>query len=326
MQRRSTTPFILVALTITLAGVASHASPLWTALRPGIAHRSHIVTVIIPLCVLTVLGAGAVALWVRRFLPGRRDVESSPRTMLVRGLPPTAAGIAALSLLTIAGMDLGRPASAEPAEALGAFGESSRRSAPASTIVGWWDWLAGASSEVSDPEESRGMEPSPADRFPPIFMLMAALAAVVAGGAAWQWYRTRSASARGSPKGPDHQAVHTSLVHIIDAMLADPDPNTAIRGAYARLLETLDVCGTGRLDHEGPLEHLHRVLGTLRVHPEPLRELVELFEVARFSTHPLGPQHRDQALRALRAAAADLQGASPTRPDHAALRSAWTHT
>lgn len=326
MQRRSTTTLTLVVLAITLAGVASLGSPLWTALRPGVANRLRIVTVIVPLCTLGVLGAGAVALWVRRGLSARRGVESPFRSTLMRGLPPAAAGIAALSLLMIAGTNLGRSTSAEPAGAPGAYDESSSRSAPASTIVGWWDWLAGASSEVPDPEAPRGTEPSPADRFPPTFMLLAALAAVVAGGAAWQWHRTRSASARDAPKGPDHQAVHTSLVHIIDAMLADPDPNTAIRGAYARLLQTLDVCGTGRLDHEGPLEHLHRVLGTLRVSPEPLRELVELFEVARFSTHQLGPQHRDQALRALRAAAVDLQGARPARPDPGALRSAGAHT
>jgi hypothetical protein len=89
-------------------------------------------------------------------------------------------------------------------------------------------------------------------------------------------------------------------------MLADPDPSTAIIGAYARLLEGLAACDVGRREHEAPLEHLRRTLTILRVRPEPLRQLIGLFEVARFSTHSLTGSHRDQALSALRAAATDL--------------------
>lgn len=117
---------------------------------------------------------------------------------------------------------------------------------------------------------------------------------------------------------PDHEAAReqmaASLDDSIDAMVDDPDPRTAIIGAYARLLEGLAASDEARRPHEAPVEHLERVLGTLSVRPEPLRALIGLFEVARFSTHPLGEPDRARALDALRAAAADLAAARPAAP------------
>jgi hypothetical protein len=108
------------------------------------------------------------------------------------------------------------------------------------------------------------------------------------------------------------EAMAATVVGSIDAMLAGPDPRTAVIGAYARLLEGLAACGLARHDHEGPMEHLHRVLLGLRVRPEPLQALTELFERARFSPHPLTADDRDAALAALRHAAADLAAMAPT--------------
>jgi hypothetical protein len=51
---------------------------------------------------------------------------------------------------------------------------------------------------------------------------------------------------------------------------------------------------------------MRRVLTSLHVSPEPLDELTSLFAEARFSEHPLGPQHRKRAVSALEAARADL--------------------
>jgi hypothetical protein len=58
------------------------------------------------------------------------------------------------------------------------------------------------------------------------------------------------------------------------------------------------------------MEHLERVLRTLDVRPGPLRQLIGLFELARFSTLPLTPSHREAALAALRSVAADMAGSS----------------
>ncbi|HEY3504412.1 MAG TPA: DUF4129 domain-containing protein [Actinocatenispora sp.] len=118
------------------------------------------------------------------------------------------------------------------------------------------------------------------------------------------------------PAAPDElaqarEAMAATMVGSIDAMLADPDPRTAVIGAYARLLEGLAACGLARHAYEAPMEHLRRVLLDLRVRPEPLRALTELFERARFSPHPLTDADRAAALAALREAAADLAAVVP---------------
>jgi hypothetical protein len=52
--------------------------------------------------------------------------------------------------------------------------------------------------------------------------------------------------------------------------------------------------------------HLARCLAAADVRREPLERLVQLFEEARFSTHPLTWEHRDDARRALGAVRDDL--------------------
>ncbi len=101
-------------------------------------------------------------------------------------------------------------------------------------------------------------------------------------------------------------AAHGAIITTIDAMLADPDARTAIIGAYARLLEELEGIGAHRRAYEGPTEHLRRVLSMLEVGPRPLRTLVRLFEVARFSEQSLTAVHREEALAALRETATFL--------------------
>jgi hypothetical protein len=101
----------------------------------------------------------------------------------------------------------------------------------------------------------------------------------------------------------------------IDTMLADPDPRTAIIGAYARLLEELEALGASRKAYEGPTEHLQRILTLLEVPSRPLQTLVRLFQVARFSEHTLTQNHRDEALTALREAASSLAVPELAAPD-----------
>ncbi len=131
-------------------------------------------------------------------------------------------------------------------------------------------------------------------------------------GTAALWYRygrkeEEAGEERRQPLDRERAAVQGAVHAGIEGMLVDPDPNTAIRGAYAHLLLALDDVGQGRWEHEGPTEHLHRVLGALRLRPAPLRELITLFELARFSHLHLTPVHRDRALEALRSVAAGLE-------------------
>lgn len=176
-----------------------------------------------------------------------------------------------------------------------------------------------------EPGDVRDVDPvpdEPADRKGPDFgalgpiLLGLLIAIAVALLGAWLWSylaKRRAAEAEAEPDGDDaaRDAMAVSVADTIGAMLADPDPRTAIIGAYARLLEGLAASGMARRAHEAPLEHLRRVLASLRVRPEPLRRLIELFEVARFSTHTLTETHRADALDALRAAADDIAAAAP---------------
>ncbi len=82
----------------------------------------------------------------------------------------------------------------------------------------------------------------------------------------------------------------------------DPDPRRAIIAAYAHLLERLAAAGFPRLPHEAPEEHLRRCLNALRIPPDSLSTVTRQFLVARFSTHPLTEQDRDQVRDALRTA------------------------
>ncbi len=165
-----------------------------------------------------------------------------------------------------------------------------------------------------DPEPDEPRDGPDLGALGPILLgLLIAIAVVLLG--AWLWsYLAKRGAAEAEPDGEDEaarDAMATSVADTIGAMLADPDPRTAIIGAYARLLEGLAASGMARLPHEAPLEHLRGVLAGLRVRPAPLRRLIELFEVARFSTHTLTESHRAAALDALRAAADDLAAAEP---------------
>jgi hypothetical protein len=139
----------------------------------------------------------------------------------------------------------------------------------------------------------------------------AALLILVLGGAALVWWfrGMRDPGGQTPEEGIDTAVARSTILRSIDAMLSDPDPNTAIIGAYARLLEGMAGSGLPRWDYEGPVEHLRRALHHLPVRPGPVEHLVELFQVARFSTQSLTAAHRDQALGALREVATDLDHA-----------------
>lgn len=102
-------------------------------------------------------------------------------------------------------------------------------------------------------------------------------------------------------------AVEEGLAEVLRAMLADPDPRTAVIGAYARLLAALGEAGFPRRAEEAPHEHLWRTLGPLGVRRAPVHRLAELFVRARFTPHPITDEHRHAAIGALADAVADLR-------------------
>jgi len=91
------------------------------------------------------------------------------------------------------------------------------------------------------------------------------------------------------------EAVEESL----DSLRQDPDARRAIIRCYRRFEGVLAGIGVPRAPWETPAEFMRKTLGQLPVPQEALRKLTGLFELSRFSRHPVGPTERDVALRSL---------------------------
>jgi hypothetical protein len=290
---------VAVVILIGVAAATSHAS-VWAPARDGVGYVSELLTIVAVSFAATLAAGGAYVSW------GRRSSEATWRTVL----PPAVVIAVLISLLGISRAELHLEAPAPGIDRIddsggGRLGVRLRN-----------DWRGPAVRNADEAPGTEGALPPGPGR-----VLLMRLSLILAGILALVLV---SGMRRGGRRGPalsgewdaraerTRRAAHRAVVHSIDAMLADPDHRTAIIGAYARLLDELEAIGASRRTYEGPTEHLQRVLGMLDIGPGPLRALVRLFEVARFSEHSLTSVHRDQALAALRAVAESLS--APARP------------
>lgn len=107
-----------------------------------------------------------------------------------------------------------------------------------------------------------------------------------------KWWTQREGAAR-PPAVPDPLA-------LIQADLrAEPDARVAIIRAYGRFERALAAARAPRAAWQTPAEFMRTTLARLPVPAAPVRRLTALFEVARFSTHPLGAEARDAACDSL---------------------------
>jgi hypothetical protein len=93
----------------------------------------------------------------------------------------------------------------------------------------------------------------------------------------------------------------------LEEVLIGADPRIAIRIAYGTLLDGLAMIGLPRRPEEGPDEHIERCLQAVDLPPRPIRELLRLFALARFSSHPITEQHRSRAVTVFDAAIASIR-------------------
>jgi hypothetical protein len=123
---------------------------------------------------------------------------------------------------------------------------------------------------------------------------------------------------RGSRPVPESVSPEDETIALLDASLDDlrrePDPRRAVVAAYARMERRLAVRGFARQPSETPTEYLRRGLsatasGTRTVGVEPLRELTELAELARFSAAPVDEAMRARAIATLERLRAELRTA-----------------
>lgn len=117
-----------------------------------------------------------------------------------------------------------------------------------------------------------------------------------------------SARAPVSPM-PAEAAASVALEAALRAIHESEDPRQAVIGAYLELERRLAQHGLARRGPETPAEYLARTLGSLQTLTTPLQRLTELFEVARFSEHPVGENARREAESALEAVRHGLSAA-----------------
>lgn len=294
-----------------LVAAAAREGALWEVVREGTGSRIDVVADVAVVVAVGTLGAVAAAFLLYRATGMGAKAGSPVRANLSRTVAPTAVGVTVVGLTLIA---MTRLAPDELPRVAGAEEDPAEETEGSQGIL---EWLGG----LMPTEEGLGGDPGagPEARPEAVLSPAAGMAILVilalAGLLGARWWSRHPPPLDDEPGTEvlerERRAMGGTVVGTIEAMLADPDPGTAIRGAYARLLEGLEARARGRRPHEGPMEHLGRVLGRLDVRSEPIRELVELFELARFSPHPLDGSHRDRALRALREVARDLGAPAP---------------
>lgn len=145
---------------------------------------------------------------------------------------------------------------------------------------------------------------------------LAIVAAVVALALLWRRARRSEDVAEPAPEPPADPDVEQPIAATIDAMERVVDPRRAICEAYGTLLAELAAIGLPRRPEEGPGEHIGRCLRRAALDEASVTELIDLFGLARFSTHPVTEHHRDAAVRCLRRAVPrELVDAAPGSTD-----------
>ena len=81
---------------------------------------------------------------------------------------------------------------------------------------------------------------------------------------------------------------------------AERDPRLAVQRAYARMEESLREIELSRASDETPSEFTARVLRVLGVSAASVSDLTGLFEIARFSDHPMDEDDRRRAIASVR--------------------------
>ena len=97
---------------------------------------------------------------------------------------------------------------------------------------------------------------------------------------------------RGGAVGP---GVPDALAAIQADLRAEPDARRAIIRAYGRFERALAGARAPRAVWQTPAEFMRTTLARFPVVAAPVHRLTALFEIARFSAHPLGAEARDAA-------------------------------
>jgi hypothetical protein len=115
------------------------------------------------------------------------------------------------------------------------------------------------------------------------------------------WWRS------GERLGPVMAGLDKAVTASLDEVLRERDARRAIIKCYSRFETVLAAVHFARAPWETPLEFMRSVLQRWPLPHSAVRELTRLFELARFSEHPLEDREREIAVSSLRSISEALQ-------------------
>jgi hypothetical protein len=115
--------------------------------------------------------------------------------------------------------------------------------------------------------------------------------------------KTRAVRAKAMPE----EALSRALDEGRSALTSELEPRRAVILAYAAMERSLADQGVARKFYEAPFEYMSRVLGEALVSRQWVHRLTDLFELAKFSHHPIHAGMREDALAAVDNIQAELR-------------------
>jgi hypothetical protein len=152
--------------------------------------------------------------------------------------------------------------------------------------------------------------------FPLADILYGLLIALLLAAVVWCWLMARRRLIGGEDEPDDDPGAEPAQFGAVvesgrAALMRLDDARTAIIACYLAMEESLGQAGTARAVADTPDELLARAVTAGLASVGAASRLTALFYEARFSTHPLGPAHRDEAEQALTEIAAAIERRRP---------------
>ena len=153
----------------------------------------------------------------------------------------------------------------------------------------------------------------------PVLVVLVLLAVVVAA-----WYRADRLRRERLSGDPELlvPALADVLEETLDDLRAETDPRRAVIAAYARMERALGAYGLPRAPAEAPDEYLQRIFSDLEVSRRATSRLTALFAWAKFSSHDVAPEMKQEAIEALEAVLGELRAAELAAEHERALGAA----
>jgi len=139
------------------------------------------------------------------------------------------------------------------------------------------------------------------------WLVVGSAAALLLLAPAAVFVRSRRARRERRAVVPDAAArVGSGLRRSLADLESERDPRLAVQRAYARMEESLGAIELSRAPDETPNEFTARVLRVLGASAAAASNLTGLFEIARFSEHPMDEDDRRRAIASVRRVEAEV--------------------